>query len=420
MKVAIVGTGYVGLVTGACLAHLGHHVICLDVVEAKVRSIDQGKVPFFEPGLEDLLKEGLVSGRLRATTDHAHLDQAEVIFLCVGTPSRRDGSLDLRYIKQATVDLGRSLSKYDGRPVIVIKSTVMPRTTEDVVLPLLEKTIGRKAGPGFGLAMNPEFLKEGAAVHDFLHPDRIVIGGIDQSSIEKVRQLYSSFDCPIMQVPLSTAEMIKVASNAFLATKISFVNEVGNICKGMGIDFRQVAEGMGHDARIGRLFLRAGCGYGGSCFPKDLRGLLAESRRYDEDAVLLKAVQKVNQRQPARLVRILERHMDLEGKNIAVLGLAFKPDTDDVRDASAQKIVELLLRKKANIRAYDPKAMSNFRKIFPQIDYCQDARDCVTGTDAVLIVTEWKEFSDPDLFGDRLVVDGRGVVRTKNYEGICW
>lgn len=419
MRIGIIGTGYVGLVTGTCFAHMGHRAVCVDVVREKVEAINAGRVPIYEPGLEEMLAQQLQAGRMSASLDYSDLRGSELVFLCVGTPSRKDGSLDLRYLKLAARQAGEAL-RDDAYPIFVVKSTVMPRTTGDIIRPILEKAMGGKAGERFGLAMNPEFLKEGAAVQDFLHPDRIVIGTCDEKAEKALTSLYSTFDCPKMLTDTSTAEMVKVASNAFLATKISFVNEVGNVCKAIGVDFRKVAEGMGHDARIGRLFLRSGCGYGGSCFPKDLEGLIAISRSYDEEVRLLKAVRQVNRRQPGRMVRLLERHMDVKGKTIAVLGLAFKPETDDVREASAQRVVAQLLKKGAKVRAYDPKAVDNFRRIYPDITYCRSPAECIEGSDAVLIVTEWKEFSDPSLYGDRLVVDGRGIVRTENYEGICW
>jgi UDPglucose 6-dehydrogenase len=419
MRIGIVGTGYVGLVTGACFAHLGHEVACVDVVKAKVEAINRGHVPIYEPGLEEMLAEQLRLGRIRATLDYQDLQGSDIVFLCVGTPSRKDGSLDLGYLRLAAKQTGVALRR-ETFPLIVVKSTVMPRTTQDIIRPILERQLQGMAGSRFGLAMNPEFLKEGAAVQDFLHPDRIVIGSSDPVSTERLKELYSQFQCPIMVTDTPTAEMVKVASNAFLATKISFVNEVGNVSKALRIDFRQVAEGMGHDARIGKLFLRAGCGYGGSCFPKDLEGLIAVSRRYDEEVPLLQAVRQVNRLQPGRMVRLLERHIDVKGSTIAVLGLAFKPETDDVREASSQRVVRQLLRKGAKVKAYDPKAIDNFRPLFPEVDYCPDAASCVSGADAVLVLTEWKEFSDPALYGERLVVDGRGIVRTQNYEGICW
>ena len=304
--------------------------------------------------------------------------------------------------------------------MVVLKSTVVPGTSEKIIIPNLELASGKKIGNEMGVAVNPEFLKEGSAVKDFMNPDRIVIGGNDEKAISCLHQLYSHFDCPFVEVPLTTAEMIKVASNSFLATKISFVNEMGNICKEMGIDFRQVAEGMGHDARIGKLFLRSGCGFGGSCFPKDVKGIYHEAEMRGLDPKLLKATLEVNKHQPERLIALLEKHMSIEGKTIAVLGLAFKPDTDDVREASSIVVIESLLERGAKIKAYDPKGMDNFRRIQPDITYCSSAKECIHSSDAVLIVTEWKEFADPSLYGDRLVIDGRGITKTNNYEGICW
>ncbi len=420
MRIAIIGTGYVGLVTGACFADLGNDVVCIDVIEDKVRAINEGKVPIYEPGLEGLLRKQLAEGRLRATTDMDAMLGAEVSFLCVGTPSRKDGSLDLKYVRSAARAVGERLALMDRRHTVVVKSTVMPGTTRDVVLPILERTSGHRSGKDFGVAMNPEFLKEGMAVHDFMHPDRIVIGAEDDDAAKVLSELYLGFDCPMLRVDTATAEMVKVASNAFLATRISFVNEVGNVCKSLGIDFRKVAEGMGLDPRVGRYFLRAGCGFGGSCFPKDLKGLIAVSKRQNIRPLLLEAVQRVNQVQPDRMLSLLEQHIDPHGKNIAVLGLAFKPDTDDVREASSHRVVLRLRKKGANVFVYDPKAMDNFRREHPDVTYCRTARECVDASDAVLLLTEWKEFEDPSLYGDKLVVDGRGVVRTKNYEGICW
>jgi UDPglucose 6-dehydrogenase len=421
MKISIMGAGYVGLVTGLCFADLGNEIVCIDVMENRVKELNQGLMPIYEKGLEDLLRKHLASGRFRVTQDIDAVADSDITFLCVGTPSRSDGSLDMTFVKQASEDVGRALRKKQKYHVVVVKSTVMPTTTEILVLQALERTSGKKVGKELGLAMNPEFLKEGVALADFMAPDRIIIGGIDQQSRSVIRSLYSSFDCPILETPLATAEMIKVASNSFLATKVSFVNEMGNICKEMGIDFRQVAEGMGHDQRIGKLFLRSGCGFGGSCFPKDVKGIVAEAERRQMDPVLLKAVLSVNRAQPLRLISLLRRHMpDLKGKNISILGLAFKPDTDDVREASSWVVVRELLRLGATVRAYDPKAMDNFRPGCPEISYCDSAKECLKGADAVLIVTEWKEFADPSLYGDLLVLDGRGITKTKNYEGICW
>ena len=360
MRIAIIGTGYVGLVTGACFADLGNDVVCIDVIEDKVRAINQGKVPIYEPDLEGLLQRQLLAGRLRATTDMDAMLDTDISFLCVGTPSRKDGSLDLRFIRLAARSVGERLTRMDRYHTVVVKSTVMPGTTREIVLPILERVSGRGSGKDFGIAMNPEFLKEGMAVQDFMHPDRVVVGAEDETASRTVLSLYSEFACPKLEVDTATAEMIKVASNAFLATRISFVNEVGNICKTMKIDFRKVAEGMGMDPRIGRYFLRAGCGFGGSCFPKDLKGLIAVSKRQNLRPVLMEAVHKVNQAQPERLLKILEHHMDPKGKRVAVLGLAFKPDTDDIREASSLKVVGRLLEEWSPCDGIRPEGHGQF------------------------------------------------------------
>lgn len=420
MRISIVGTGYVGLVTGLCLAELGNEVVCIDVVPAKVEAIQAGRAPIYEPGVDELLEKHLRSGRFRATLDMSAAAGTDLTFIAVGTPSWEDGSLDLHYVEAAAEDLGRALAPKDGYHVVVVKSTVIPTTTEKVVGPALERTSGKRVGVALGVASNPEFLKEGMAVEDFMAPDRVVIGASDERTAEAVRSLYASFDCPILVVPPATAEMIKVASNSYLATKISFVNEVGNICKDMGIDMRQVAEGMGLDKRIGPHFLRSGCGFGGSCFPKDVAGLAAEAERRGLRPRLLRAALDVNADQPGRLLELLDRRMKVRGSTVAVLGLAFKPFTDDIREACSLKVVKGLLDRGARVRCYDPKAMDNFRREFPKLEYCASAEECVDGADAAVIVTEWPEFARPELYGDRLVVDGRGVVRTENYEGVCW
>lgn len=420
MKVSIVGTGYVGLVTGLCLAELGNEVVCIDVVPAKVRSIMEGRAPIYEPGIDELLERHLRSGRFRATMDMGEVASTDVTFIAVGTPSREDGSLDLGYVRTAAENIGKALASKEGYHVVVVKSTVTPTTTDAVVGPVVESSSGKRIGDSLGIASNPEFLKEGMAVDDFMNPDRVVIGASDARAADLVRSLYSSFNCPVLTVPTATAEMIKVASNSFLATKISFVNEVGNICKDMGIDMRQVAEGMGLDSRIGKQFLRAGCGFGGSCFPKDVAGLAAEAERRGLRPRVMRAALDVNAEQPLRLLELLDRRLDVRGRTVAVLGLAFKPFTDDIREASSLKVVSGLLERGASVRAYDPKAMDNFRRAYPDVTYCSSAQECLGGADAALIVTEWPEFAPSEMYGDMLVVDGRGVTRTDNYEGICW
>ena len=420
VKISIVGTGYVGLGTGLCLAELGNEVVCIDVVPAKVQSIMEGRSPIYEPGVDELLERHLRSGRFRATLDMQDAAETDITFIAVGTPSRKDGSLDLAYVRTAAEDVGKALAPKDEYHVVVVKSTVMPTTTDALVGPVLEAASGKQIGAGLGIASNPEFLKEGMAVDDFMHPDRVVIGASDKKAAAVVRSLYSSFDCPILEVPTATAEMIKVASNSFLATNISFVNEVGNVCKDMGIDMRQVAEGMGLDARIGKQFLRAGCGFGGSCFPKDVAGLAAEAERRGLKPRIMRAALEVNAAQPRRLLELLDGRMNVRGRTVAVLGLAFKPFTDDIREASSLSVVSGLLERGASVRAYDPKAMDNFRRYYPDIIYCASAEECLKGADAAVIVTEWPEFAPLEMYGDMLVIDGRGVTRTPNYEGICW
>ena len=419
MYVSIIGTGYVGLVSGVCFAELGHRVLCVDTVKAKVESINSGTPPIFEEGLEEMLRRHLAAGSFRATADYSEVPDTDITFLCVGTPSHEDGSLDLKYLLKATEDLGKALAGKRGRHTVVVKSTVPPNTTRDVVGPLLLKTSGRSAGD-LGLAMNPEFLKEGMAVKDFLNPDRVVIGASDERTYDVVASLYERLQAPMLRTDLSTAEMIKMASNAFLAARISLVNELGNLCKSLGLDFREVARGVGMDPRVGPLFLKAGCGFGGSCFPKDVRSIRAQARSLDVRTDMLDATLSVNERQPRKVIELLEKRTEVYGSTVAVLGLAFKPGTDDIREASSLTVVAELLRKGAKVRTYDPQAMDNFRRQFPQITYCASAKECLKGADSALILTEWQEFSDPALYGSMLVVDGRGVTKTNNYEGICW
>lgn len=420
MKVSVIGTGYVGLVSGVCFAELGHQVVCVDTVQEKVDSINAGVPPIYEAGLEELLRKHLATGNFRATREVKAVLDTEITFLCVGTPSRGDGSIDLTYVLQATEDLASVLSKKSGRHVVVVKSTVLPNTTRDRVIPVLLKNSGKQLGTELGVAMNPEFLKEGVAIADFLKPDRVVIGATDDLTFQTLASLYHKVDAPIIRTNLSTAEMIKMASNAFLAARISLVNELGNLSKELGMDFREVAKGVGLDPRVGPLFLRSGCGFGGSCFPKDVKSLRAAARSIGMPTDMLDSVLSVNERQPRRMIELLEKKMALDGKTVAVLGLAFKPGTDDVREASSLTVVKELLQRGVTVRAYDPQAMPNFRKLFPSVVYCRDAKECLKGADAALVLTEWKEFADPALYGEMPVVDGRGIVKTNNYEGICW
>jgi len=418
MKISIFGAGYVGLVTGACLADCENEIIFVDIDSKKLDLINSGKSPIYESGLDNLLKKN--KKNLQTTTDHEFaINNSEITFICVGTPSKEDGSIDLSYIEKVCNNIGNSLKKKNWH-LVVVKSTVVPGTTKDFVMPILEKKSGKKAGVDFGVAMNPEFLREGKAIQDFNNPDRIVIGTYDEKSKVILQKLYRDFNCPKIFTNLSEAEMIKYASNAFLATKISFINEIGNVCKKLGINTYTIAEGMGYDKRIGRGFLDSGVGWGGSCFPKDVKALIAKAKEVGEKPRILEEVVKVNDLQPLKLNKILKQHIsNLEGKEIGILGLAFKKETDDIRESRAIPIIQQLINEKAIVKVYDPKAMENFKKLFPKIKYSNPEE--VLDSDAILILTDWDEFKDLNYSG-KLVIDGRGIKEAKKgiYEGICW
>jgi UDPglucose 6-dehydrogenase len=421
MNISIIGTGYVGLVTGACFAKLGHTITCVDIDSEKVRKINNSVSPIYEEGLDSLLLT--YKDKIAATLDYqAALMDTTITFLCVGTPSMKNGGIDLSYLKEATKKIATILKNKNSWHLVVIKSTVLPGTTHDIVLPLLEQYSGKKVGTDIGLAMNPEFLKEGVAIKDFLEPDRIVIGSYDEKSKTALRDLYQSFSCPLVETSLSAAEMIKYASNTFLATKISFINEIGNLCKKLDIDTYDVATGMGLDKLIGRPFLDSGIGWGGSCFPKDVDALIAWAKEIKVPTRIIESTKAVNTDQPLRLIEILKKHIPkLKGKTIGILGLAFKPNTDDIRDSRAIPIIKELLREGAHIKAYDPQAMNNFKTLYPTINYCSTASE-VLSADAILITTKWKEFTTLNYQG-KIVIDGRRLEQAKNatiYEGVCW
>jgi UDPglucose 6-dehydrogenase len=421
MQITVIGTGYVGAVTGACLAELGHQILFVGRNTKKLDLIRSGKSPIFEPGLEQLLEKN--RQRIRTTTDLSDaVKQSELTFICVGTPSQDDGSIDLSQVREVSGTIGKSLGEDDQRHTIIVKSTVLPGTAETLVIPVLEKESGKKAYVDFGIASNPEFLKEGTAVEDFFHSDRVVIGANDQKTRDIVEKVYQPLHLPVFITAIRTSEMIKYTSNAFLATKISFSNEIGNLCKKMGIDSYAVFAGVGLDTRINPHFFRSGIGFGGSCFPKDVRALIAHSRALGVEPRILDAVIETNEDQPAALIELLKRHMDLPGKTIGILGLAFKPESDDIRESRAVPVIEALLAGGADIVAYDPVAMDNFRRIFPGIRYAGTAEE-VLRADAILIVTEWKEFSSLDYHG-KIVIDGRRIEKAQKeaavYEGICW
>lgn len=428
MRICVIGTGYVGLVTGACFAELGNSVVCVDVDEERVKKVNRAESPIYERGLEELLKKN-VPGRLRATLElEEAVESSEVTFICVGTPSGLMDYIDLKYVEQVSREIGRVLKNKKGFHVVVVKSTVVPGTTEHTIVPILEEHSGKRAGKDFGVAMNPEFLREGSAVEDFMNPDRIVLGYTDEKTGRILRELYKSFTCPIMETSPSTAEMIKYATNSFLAVKISFINEIGNICKLLGIDVYEVARGLGMDHRISPHFLRAGIGFGGSCFPKDVKALVGKAKEAYYRPIILNAALEVNEAQPLRLIELLERRAgNLRGRDVVVLGLAFKPGTDDMREAPSIKIIHTLLTKGARVHAHDPKAIENARRIFgahERLFFYSSAGEAVEKGRYVLIVTEWDEYRDRELYRGKEVFDGRRVLEARElsdyYEGICW
>ena len=421
MKICIIGTGYIGSVTGACFAEMGHHIIFVGRSRKKLDIIKSGKSPIFELGLDDLLSKNL--DNLETTTDIADaVKKTDLTFICVGTPPREDGSSDLSQVEAVSHSIGRALRSDKTYHTIVTKSTVLPGTIEEFIIPILEKESGKKACVDFGIASNPEFLKEGTAVEDFFHTDRVVIGTSDTKTREILEGLYKPLNVPIFSTTLRTSEMIKFASNAFLATKISFANEIGNLCKELGIDSYSVFEGVGLDTRINPKFFRTGIGFGGSCFPKDVCALIAHAKSKGIRPRVLNSVMAINDDQPKRMIALLKKHLNPRGRTIGVLGLAFKPDTDDIRESRAISVIKTLIKAGAHVKAYDPVAMDNFRQQFPDLHYASSASEVLIA-DAVLIVTEWKEFESLDYHG-KLVIDGRRIEKARKeaavYEGVCW
>jgi UDPglucose 6-dehydrogenase len=421
MKISVIGAGYVGCVTGICLAELGHDVFLIDVDSEKLEAIRAGKCPVFEPGLNDLLAKN--HRKIRTTPDVSEaIQETELTLICVGTPQNGDGSIDLRYVIHAAQSIGRALRSKNNYHTIVVKSTVLPGTTENVLLPVLERESGKRAPQDFGIATNPEFLKEGSAVQDFFHTDRIIIGAQNQKTTIVLEELYKPLNAPVFSTDIKTAEMIKYVSNAFLATKISFANEVGNMCKAAGIDTSEVFKGVGMDTRINPHFFRSGIGFGGSCFPKDILALIHFAELLGIDPKILKATIEINDSQPLKMISLLKKHVNIKGRKIGVLGLAFKPGTDDIRESRAFPIILQLIEEGAEVLAYDPLAMPAFSAIMPGIQYACSAQE-VVNTGIVVIVTEWEEFEDLDYNG-KLVIDGRRIRKAQNeaaiYEGICW
>lgn len=396
MHIAIIGTGYVGLVTGACFAEFGVTVTCVDRDEKKIRSLKRGAVPFYEPGLDELVRRNVRQGRLKFTTKIGDaVDSSLVVFIAVGTPPRGDGSADMKYIDEVAKEIA---SHINGYKVIVTKSTV-PVGTGKRIKEIISKNL--KSGSNFDIVSNPEFLREGAAIEDFMRPNRVVIGAGSPQAIAIMKDLYKPLyliETPFMVTNVETAEIIKYGSNSFLATKISFINEIANLCEKVGADVNMVAKGMGLDHRIGSKFLHAGPGFGGSCFPKDTKAILKIAEDHDTELAVIKSAIQANENQ-RRIVfeKIKTAIGNLKGKTVAVLGLSFKPNTDDIRDAPSAYIIERLIKEKAKVRAYDPAAMDNARRIFPKIAFCGSAYDAAKGSDALAIVTEWNQFRNLDL-----------------------
>jgi UDPglucose 6-dehydrogenase len=396
MNICVVGSGYVGLVTGACLADFGVNVVGVDKDQAKVDMLRQGKVPIYEPGLETLVRKNMEEGRLRFQTELGPaIEEAQAIFIAVGTPPKSDGSADLTFIREVAASIAQHLNGYK---IIVTKSTVPIGTGK-----MIEQMVREGAGPKhrFAVVSNPEFLREGSAIEDFMHPDRVVIGTTDPKAAELMKDVYSPLaaaDVPFIITDVETAELIKYASNGFLATKISFINEVAQICEAWGANVEVVAKGMGMDSRIGPKFLSAGPGFGGSCFPKDTRAVAQIAREAGLQFRIIEAVLDVNETTQKRMIDKVEDALSgISGKTVGVLGLSFKPNTDDIRDSPALPIVQGLLDGGAIVRAFDPEAMEGCRPLFPAVSFCDNAYDAAEDADAVVIVTEWNQFRKLDL-----------------------
>lgn len=421
MKVTIFGTGYVGLVTGACLAEMGNHVLCVDVDAAKVERLKRGEIPIFEPGLESIVQRNHQSGRLEFTTDAAPaIAHGELIFIAVGTPPDEDGSADLQYVKAVAHTIGRHLTGYT---VVVNKSTVPVGTADTVREAIASELAKQQSTVEFDVVSNPEFLKEGAAVEDCLRPDRIVVGASSERAVALLRKLYAPFNRNherMVVMDERSAELTKYAANAMLATKISFMNEIANIAERVGADVELVRQGIGSDPRIGYSFIYPGAGYGGSCFPKDVQALARTAQAHDYDARLLGAVEAVNRQQKGKLFELMSRHFkgQLAGRTVALWGLAFKPNTDDMREASSRRLMEMLWEAGAKVRAFDPQAGDEARRLYgsrADLVLCTDPMQALQGADVLAVVTEWKAFRSPDLaavkaaLGEPAIFDGRNL-----------
>ena len=411
MQVGVFGAGYVGLVTGAVFADLGNDVICVDIIKEKIDLLRRGEMPIYEPGLEEMVHRNVADNRLSFSTDLDETVRAsDIIFICVGTPPRENGETDLSFVEQAAKAIARSINHYK---VIVNKSTV-PVGTGDFVSEIIERD--KRSDVDFDVVSNPEFLREGSAIQDTLAPDRIVIGAPNKNVAMRLLELYAPLERPMLITDVYSAEMIKYASNSFLALKISFINAVANICERAGASVEDVAKGMGYDQRIGKEFLQAGLGFGGSCFPKDLESLIHTAHKFGYEFDLLKAAQAVNRDRGARFLSLMREKLGgLKGKMIGVLGLAFKPNTDDMRDAKSVEIIRGLQAEGARVKVYDPVAMENARRIFNDVQFCQSSYEVAEGADALAVLTEWREFRQlnmtriKELMARPVIFDGRNI-----------
>ncbi len=411
-NICVIGTGYVGLVTGACFADLGNNVTCLDVDAERIEKLKQGISPIYEPGLDQILVQNSRAGRLTFTTDYGKaLAEAEFAFIAVGTPSGVDGEADLQYVRNVAEEIADRVD----RPMIIINKSTVPVGTGDWVAEIINRRRGGKPSE-FCVVSNPEFLREGSAINDFMCPDRVVLGSLNRDAASRVAQLYLSLRCPIMITDLRTAEMIKYASNAFIATRISFINEIANMCEELGADVKEVAEGMGYDHRIGREYLDAGLGWGGSCFPKDVKALAHMAVLQGTHPQLLQAVMEINRNQRRRVVVRLRRVLgSLDQKVIGILGLSFKPNTDDIREAPSLEVIHLLENEGAQVRAYDPQAMQPAASQMPRLILCENSYEVARGADALILATAWNEFQQLDfnkireVMRNPVIVDGRNM-----------
>ena len=419
MNIAIVGTGYVGLVSGTCFSEMGVNVTCVDVNQEKINKLKQGIIPIYEPGLEDMVHKNVKAGRLHFTTDLVSvLDNVEIVFSAVGTPPDEDGSADLKYVLEVARTIGQNMHKY---LVVVTKSTVPVGTANKVKAAIQEELNKRGVDIKFNVASNPEFLKEGAAIQDFMSPDRVVVGVDSERAKEIMSRLYKPFMLSgdrMIFTDIPSAEMIKYAANSMLATRISFMNDIANLCEIVGADINMVRKGIGADTRIGKKFLYAGCGYGGSCFPKDVKALIKTAEQNGYEMQVLKAVERVNEKQKSILFDKFKKHFNgnIQGKTVAMWGLAFKPETDDMREAPSLVLIDLLTKAGVTVKAYDPIAMDECRRrIGDKVVYCKDMYDATVDVDALLLVTEWKEFRMPSWnvlhksMNDYVVIDGRNI-----------